>query len=260
MGLLEALSLSDADVFRRVLRSNYIVEFGIIKEVLDDERVTVTTSATKDEIVILDCILANVASSSVAVKVKPNINDKVIVFFPKSFSNRMFSVEQTEPVISQGVSGYCVNGGIAVLLNQFNEESYKNIINVEDGKIEIKLAYDNDSETNNFNLTVDEKGSVNLSVGKDSKVSISVTSEGEITLDNGKASVSIDSSGNVNIETSGKYKFKNNSTDLKSVIDGLASELENLTTVGSPSAQATSPASKGTIATWRTTKLNSLLE
>ena len=49
---------------------------------------------------------------------------------------------------------------------------------------------------------------------------------------------------------------KNGTTDLKQVVDGLATELENLTTVGSPATQATSPASKGTIATWRSSKLN----
>lgn len=256
MGLLEALSLSDADVFRRVLRSNYIVEFGIIKEVLDDERVTVTTSATKDEIVILDCILANVASSSVAVKVKPNINDKVIVFFPKSFSNRMFSVEQTEPVISQGVSGYCVNGGIAFLMNQFNADSYGNTVTAEEGKLDVKLAHDGDK--NNFSLEIDDTGAVKVSVSD--KTTIEIKDDGEVSIDNGKASVTVDSSGNVQVETSGKFKFKNNSTDLKSVIDGLAKELENLTTTGSPSAQATSPASKATITAWRSTKLNMLME
>ena len=47
-------------------------------------------------------------------------------------------------------------------------------------------------------------------------------------------------------------------TDLKQVVDGLAQEVENLTTVGSPATQATSPASKGKIATWRESKLNQL--
>ena len=70
----------------------------------------------------------------------------------------------------------------------------------------------------------------------------------------------IDKSGNVKVETSGKFTLKNNSVDLKDVIDGLAKEVENLTTTGSASAQATSPASKATIATWRTSKLNVLLD
>ena len=42
------------------------------------------------------------------------------------------------------------------------------------------------------------------------------------------------------------------------VVDGLAKELENLTTSGTPTSQSTSPASKLTIATWRQTKLNQL--
>ena len=47
---------------------------------------------------------------------------------------------------------------------------------------------------------------------------------------------------------------------MKQVVDGLAQEVENLTTVGSPATQATSPASKGTIATWRQSKLNQLFQ
>ena len=84
--------------------------------------------------------------------------------------------------------------------------------------------------------------------------------DNEITVNNGKATVIIDKNGNVKIDTSGKYTIKNSSTNLKDVIDGVAKELENLTTKGSPAMQATSPESKATIATWRTGKLNLLFE
>lgn len=92
------------------------------------------------------------------------------------------------------------------------------------------------------------------------ETNIKVNKDNEITIVNPKTTVTIDKSGNVKVETSGKFTLKNNSVDLKDVIDGLAQEVENLTTTGSASAQATSPASKATIAVWRNSKLNVLLD
>ena len=109
----------------------------------------------------------------------------------------------------------------------------------------------------NFNLNVNKDGSFEL---VSNNVQITTNSNDEVSITNGKATVKIDSSGNVTVETSGKYKFKNNTTDLKSVIDGLAKEVENLITIGSPAKQSTSPATKALITTWRQSKLNLLLD
>ena len=57
-----------------------------------------------------------------------------------------------------------------------------------------------------------------------------------------------------------KYTIKNNSTDLKAVIDGLATELNNLVTVGSPATQKTSPATQSLIKKWKTEKLDMLFK
>ena len=89
---------------------------------------------------------------------------------------------------------------------------------------------------------------------------IKVNKDNEVLITTPKTKVNIDKNGNVAVETAGKFTLKNNSVDLKDVIDGLAKELENLTTAGSATAQATSPASKATIATWRSSKLNVLLD
>lgn len=89
---------------------------------------------------------------------------------------------------------------------------------------------------------------------------IKVNKDNEVSITTPKTKVNIDKNGNVVVETAGKFTLKNNSIDLKDVIDGLAQELENLTTTGSSTAQATSPASKATIATWRNSKLNMLLD
>ena len=274
--VLGGLGLSDADATHRRIGATYIVDYGIIKDIPTDGIVTVEMSASKDKqsITVTNCILASFASSSFTVKIKPNIDDKVIVLFPKNYSSRMFDKEVNETIISQATEGYCLLGGIAILLNQF-QDFHKNYIDFSDGCADIKLAYSEDDDKNFISLNTNKDGEITLTVkdkfsqkiDKDgalnitsNNTSIKINKDDEITVNNGKATVTIDKNGNVKIDTSGKYTIKNSSTNLKDVIDGVAKELENLTTVGSPATQATSPASKTTIATWRTSKLNLLFE
>ena len=274
--VLGGLGLSDADATHRRIGATYIVDYGIIKDIPTDGIVTVEMSASKDKqsITITNCILASFASSSFTVKIKPNIDDKVIVLFPKNYSSRMFDKEVNETIISQATEGYCLLGGIAILLNQF-QDFHKNYIDFSDGCADIKLAYSEDDDKNFISLNTNKDGEITLTVkdkfsqkiDKDgalnitsNNTSIEINKDDEITVNNGKATVTIDKNGNVKIDTSGKYTIKNSSTNLKDVIDGVAKELENLTTVGSPATQATSPASKTTITTWRESKLNLLFE
>lgn len=274
--VLGGLGLSDADATHRRIGATYIVDYGIIKDIPTDGIVTVEMSASKDKqsITITNCILASFASSSFTVKIKPNIDDKVIVLFPKNYSSRMFDKEVNETIISQATEGYCLLGGIAILLNQF-QDFHKNYIDFSDGCADIKLAYSEDDDKNFISLNTNKDGEITLTVkdkfsqkmDKDgalnitsNKTKIEINKDDEITVNNGKATVTIDKDGNVKIDTSGKYTIKNSSTNLKDVIDGVAKALENLTTVGSPATQATSPASKTTITTWRKSKLNLLFE
>ena len=274
--VLGGLGLSDADATHRRIGATYIVDYGIIKDIPTDGIVTVEMSASKDKqsITITNCILASFASSSFTVKIKPNIDDKVIVLFPKNYSSRMFDKEVNETIISQATEGYCLLGGIAILLNQF-QDFHKNYIDFSDGCADIKLAYSEDDDKNFISLNTNKDGEITLTVkdkfsqkiDKDgalnitsNNTSIEINKDDEITVNNGKATVTIDKDGNVKIDTSGKYTIKNSSTNLKDVIDGVAKELENLTTKGSPAMQATSPESKATIATWRESKLNLLFE
>ena len=274
--VLGGLGLSDADATHRRIGATYIVDYGIIKDIPTDGIVTVEMSASKDKqsITITNCILASFASSSFTVKIKPNIDDKVIVLFPKNYSSRMFDKEVNETIISQATEGYCLLGGIAILLNQF-QDFHKNYIDFSDGCADIKLAYSEDDDKNFISLNTNKDGEIMLTVkdkfsqkiDKDgalnitsNNTSIKINKDDEITVNNGKATVTIDKNGNVKIDTSGKYTIKNSSTNLKDVIDGVAKALENLTTVGSPATQATSPTSKTTIATWRKSKLNLLFK
>lgn len=274
--VLSGLGLSEADATHRRIGATYIVDYGIIKDIPTDGIVTVEMSASKDKqsITVTNCILASFASSSFTVKIKPNIDDKVIVLFPKNYSSRMFDKEVNETIISQATEGYCLLGGIAILLNQF-QDFHKNYIDFSDGCADIKLAYSENDDKNFISLNTNKDGEITLTVkdkfsqkiDKDgalnitsNKTSIKINKDDEITVNNGKATVTIDKNGNVKIDTSGKYTIKNSSTNLKDVIDGVAKELENLTTKGSPAMQATSPESKTTIAAWRTKKLNLLFK
>ena len=274
--VLGGLGLSEADATHRRIGATYIVDYGIIKDIPTDGIVTVEMSASKDKqsITVTNCILASFASSSFTVKIKPNIDDKVIVLFPKNYSSRMFDKEVNETIISQATEGYCLLGGIAILLNQF-QDFHKNYIDFSDGCADIKLAYSKDDDKNFISLNTNKDGEITLTVkdkfsqkiDKDgalnitsNKTKIGINKDDEITVNNGKATVTIDKNGNVKIDTSGKYTIKNSSTNLKDVIDGVAKELENLTTKGSPAMQATSPESKTTIAAWRKSKLNLLFE
>ena len=254
-----------------------IVDFGVIQKA--DKKgiveVAVSVADSSEDIKYITCVLANTASSSVTVNIKPNVGDKVIVLYPRRFDSKMFSADNKDVIVNKNARGYNLFSGIALLCNQYKVNSHKNLITLEDGTVTIQLVYNEDDDKNkviasinsdgefayssndNFNLNVNKDGSFELA---SNNVQITTNSNDEVSITNGKATVKIDSSGNVTVETSGKYKFKNNTTDLKSVIDGLAKEVENLITVGSPATQSTSPATKALITTWRQSKLNLLLD
>lgn len=254
-----------------------IVDFGVIQKA--DKKgiveVAVSVADSSEDIKYITCVLANTASSSVTVNIKPNVGDKVIVLYPRRFDSKMFSTDNKDVIVNKNARGYNLFSGIALLCNQYKVNSHKNLITLEDGTVTIQLVYNEDDDKNkviasinsdgefayssneNFNLNVSKDGSFELA---SNNVQITTNSNDEVSITNGKATVKIDSSGNVTVETSGKYKFKNNTTDLKSVIDGLAKEVENLITIGSPATQSTSPATKALITTWRQSKLNLLLD
>lgn len=272
-----------------------IVDFGVIQKA--DKKgiveVAVSVADSSEDIKYITCVLANTASSSVTVNIKPNVGDKVIVLYPRRFDSKMFSTDNKDVIVNKNARGYNLFSGIALLCNQYKVNSHKNLITLEDGTVTIQLVYNEDDDKNkviasinsdgelayssneNFNLNVNKDGELayssndnfNLNVSKDgsfelasNNVQITTNSNDEVSITNGKATVKIDTSGNITVETSGKYKFKNNTTDLKSVIDGLAKEVENLITIGSPATQSTSPATKALITTWRQSKLNLLLD
>ena len=141
--LLKSLGISDSDMLHRAIGTTFIVEYGIIKKIPATGIVTVEMAVadSADDIIITNCVLASFSSSSVTVNIKPNIDDKVIVLFPRRFAGKMFNPETNEPIITDCGNGYTLMGGIAILLNQYQETYHKNYIDISDGCITLKMAY-----------------------------------------------------------------------------------------------------------------------
>ena len=258
--ILETLGQSEADTLHRVINNTFIVEMGIVKDIPSDGIVTVEMSVANDaeNLVITNCVLANFASSSVTVNIKPNIDDKVLVLFPRKFAGGMFNPETNEPIISEAVTGYCMTGGIAILMNQYQEAFHKNFIDVSDGKLTMKLAYSEDDEKNLLVLETNELGEMTLqtndnfteTINKDGELdikcndtNINVNKSNEIAITTGKAKVNIDSSGNIMIDAmGGKLSLKNDKASLFNILDGMLKILNSsLATAGSPGSHTVVP-------------------
>lgn len=258
--ILETLGQSEADTLHRVINNTFIVEMGIVKDIPSDGIVTVEMSVANnaENIVVTNCVLANFASSSVTVNIKPNIDDKVLVLFPRKFAGGMFNPETNEPIISEAVTGYCMTGGIAILMNQYQEAFHKNFIDVSDGKLTMKLAYSEDDEKNLLVLETNELGEITLqtndnfteTINKDGELdikcngtNINVNKSNEIAITTGKAKVNIDSSGNITVDAmGGKLSLKNDKASLFNILDGMLNILNSsLATEGSPASHTVVP-------------------
>lgn len=252
---LQATAQSMGDMLHRVIGNTFIVDYGIIKAIPAEGVVTVETSVAEnvEDTVITDCVLASFASSSISVKIKPNIDDKVLLLFPRKFHTDMFQKKENEPIITDVGTGYNVLTGIAVLLNQFQEGTHKNSIDFSDGCLQLKLAYNGSENLLTFKTT--DKGEFIL---KSNAVEISADKDNVITVKNGKATITVDKDGNVTVDSKGKYTVKNSSTDLASVISALADQMENLVIVCPNGAGSIKPSSVADIETWKTTSLNAL--
>lgn len=211
-----------------IIKRSCIVDYGIVQRVVADGvvDVAVAVSDTPQNMYYLTCVLANTASSSLTINIKPNVGDRVLVVYPRIYDEKMFAVpdgdKKTEVIVNKQAKGYNLMSGIAILLNQYKESSHKNVITVDNGTVEMKLAYD---EQQNKNLV----------------------------------QINIDNQGNVTVNAQGKYTFKNATNDLLSVISDLNTILKGLKTTGSQSAQTISADTVAQLVNWENTSLKALL-
>lgn len=265
--ILKNIGKSRADMLHAFIGTTFILEYGIVKNIPAKGIVTVEMSVadSADDIIITNCVYANLAGSSFSLNIKPNIDDKVMVFFPRKFLGAMFKKESNEALVSECGNGYSLMGGIAVPMNQYQETTHKNYIDLSDGNLTLKLAYDEENERNLFSLTTSADGSLSLSLGYNEDedkgmVELSAQADGNITLsnavttvtvgddgayniDNGKSTVSVDKDGNVIIDAkSGKVTIKNSSANLFTILKGMLQILNSsLATAGSPANHTVVP-------------------
>lgn len=235
--LVQEECLNLGTVIEAIIKRSCIIDYGIVQKVVAEGVVDVSVAVAKTEqdIVCMTCVLANIASSSLTVNVVPHVGDRVLVVYPRMYDDKMFAVPDGDTkqntIVNPVAKGYNLMSGIAILMNQYKKASHENVITVEDGKINAKL----------------------------NKVEVTTTADGDITLKNPKATVSIDKDGNVSINAKGKYTFKNDTTDLLSVISDLNSILKTLKTEGSSSAQTISSDTVTSLASWENRELKALL-
>lgn len=185
----QGLGLSSA--IEAMIKRSCIIDFGIVQEVVADGvvNVSVAVSSTKQDMICMTCVLANVASTNFTLKIVPNVGDRVLVVYPRLYNNAMFNVKgddsDKEIVVDKTAKGYNLASGIAILLNQYKSNAHENVI------------------------TFDEGGTFTFA---NAKVSVSVDEDGAITFTNEKATASIDKDGYV-------HYANTDSSDNKSKID-----------------------------------------
>lgn len=159
-------SLNFDTVVEAIIKRSCIIDFGIVQGIPSDGLVDVSiaVSTTKQDMFCTTCVLANIASSSFTVNVKPNIGDRVLIVYPRIYDKDMFTVPDSEDdkkkiIVNEKAKGYNLLSGIAILMNQYKEASHKSVLKVEDGVITVTNA--------------DKEQSITVDLTQDSKIVIS---------------------------------------------------------------------------------------
>lgn len=215
----QGLDLSSA--IEAMIKRNCIIDFGIVQNIVADGvvDVSVAVSKTAQDMICMTCVLANIASSNFTLKVVPKKGDRVLVVYPRIFSDTMFNVKGDETkdvkiVVDKDAKGYNLASGIAVLLNQYKSNAHESV-----------LTFDED-----ITFT---RGNTQLVLNKDDEISVT----------NGKADITVDKDGNVTIDSkNGKICLKNSMTSLYTILDGMLQILNSsLATAGSPASHTVVP-------------------
>lgn len=230
-----------------IIGRSCIIDYGIIQKVVAGGIVNVSLAVakTKQDIVCMTCVLANIASNSLTLDIVPKEGDRVVVVYPRLYDSQMFTIPEEEEkikeiIVNPDARGYSVVSGIAFLANQYKKAAHKNLIQFDSGKLTLKLAYNKNNDKNLVELTADDKGDIVL---KNAVTTITMDKDGDYEIDNGKAKVSIDKDGNVVIDAmNGKLTLKNNKASLFDIMDSTLNTLNTTyKTQGSPYTHTTIP-------------------
>lgn len=157
---LKAQTAGFADAVQSVLNRQCVIDFGIVKAIPVKGVVTVELSVAQNpqDIRVITCVLACLASESVTIDIEPAVDDKVIVFYPRRYDEDMFSVRNNEAIVQEDEGGYNVMSGIAILVNQYRTNEHNNFIHFTQGSIDFCLAYDAESDANKAVFSLDGSG------------------------------------------------------------------------------------------------------
>lgn len=219
-------SLSSAIL--NLIRSSFIIDFGIIMDIPEQGIVTVASSVANNnsDIIVTTCTFANIASQSFTVDVKPEKGDKVIVLYPRKFSSDMFSTKNNDVIINEYSTGYNILAGIAIPINKYDSSSHNNLLSFAEGGMELKLGFDG------------EKNSVTVKVNSDGTLSTELNDDESFTVNNGVIKYT---KGNnyveFNLSTDGTVKVSDSSgTSIISKSEGITLKDNNGCTITSSSS------------------------
>ena len=107
----EGVGLSSA--IEAMIKRSCIIDYGIIQNVVADGvvDVSVAVSKTEQDMIIMTCVLANIASANFTLKIIPKKGDRVLVIYPRIFNDTMFKVEgnetkDTKIIVDKDAKGY----------------------------------------------------------------------------------------------------------------------------------------------------------
>lgn len=225
----KSMGTTTADMVRELIGGRYILDYGIIEEILADGVIMVAPSVIrkKSDYMAVPCVLGTTASQSLTVSIEPKVNDKVIVFYPKTFDGNMFRKQGSDTLVNPYAQNYSPYGGIAFLMNQYQTAVHKNTIVADEGEIKADLFYDANTSKH--------------------KIQASFKADGSINIHNEKATFSMDKDGNVNIECEGSLNLKNDKKSLRKIFEDLVTQIKNLQTYGSPANHTVMPSSQQAI-------------
>ena len=221
---LKALNADLPSAVQATVKKSCLVDFGIVKEIVADGivKVLISVAERNEDIKVITCVYANPASSNLALKIVPKVNDKVIVFYSRYFNPSMFSLEEKEAIVDSYGEGYNMYSGIAIPLNQFKNSSYHRYLKADEDKLTLALGYDESTDENKFLAEVDEDGNGNKVESSSSGIEVTDKFGNVITTD----------STGVHIQpaTGNKFEVKNSTSDLATILKDILSVLQGLVT------------------------------
>lgn len=244
---ISSMSAGFADTVQAIIRRSCMIDYGIVEDVPAKGIVTVALSVANSpkDIKIITCVLACIASSDFAMNISPVKGDKVLVVYPRRYSEEMFDPEK-DIILDKYASGYNLFSGIAILMNQYKPDFHHNFIDFTEGTVTLRLAYSEDDDDNLLVLTTNPDGSFSLNSNNNTAT---LSADGTLHVgvsydsDNSKEKVTlvVDNEGAVTVNSNDKYSFnvdKDGAVTLKSNTVTLSVDKDgNITITGKAEAK-----------------------